>query len=328
MDQVESASKVSQPGEGPSSPASADAPVSPTAPRPELRRKRRRGWWWRFKWSVRGAALVALLVVFVVKCDRLFYYPDRVQRYTPAELNLKYEDVSFTTSDGVRLSGWFLPAAGQPRGTVVHFHGNAGNMTGHVAFVPWLPYEGYNVLVFDYRGYGKSEGCVSRAGTVRDGHAALDYVLSRPDVDAQRVYFFGQSIGGAVAIVVAAERPDVRAVAVDCTFGDYRRIAALHLEQIVRFRWLARTLAWLLISDGYDPIDVVAKISPRPLFVIASAEDHTCFPELSQELYERAAEPKEFWLVPGADHTMALDIAASEAERRIVQCFQRAEKQE
>jgi fermentation-respiration switch protein FrsA (DUF1100 family) len=194
-------------------------------------------------------------------------------------------------------------------------------MTGHVTFAAWLPRAGYNLLVFDYRGYGQSEGKVTRKGTILDGHAALDYVLSRPDVDPQRVFAFGQSIGGAIAIVVAADRPELRAVVVDSTFSSYRRIAAMHLRKLLLFNWLSRTAARLALSADYDPIDSVDQLAPRPLLVIASGQDEICFPELSRELYEAAREPKEFWLVPEATHTEAIFLEPDEAQRRITKWF-------
>lgn len=290
---------------------------------PGTKRPRRRAWR-RLKWAVRIGLVLVLLGFLIVGFDGCFYYPSSRVFYTPAEFNLTHEEVAFYASDGVRLSGWFLPAQGPARGTVVHFHGNAENMTSHIAFVAWLPPAGYNLFVFDYRGYGKSAGRVSRAGTIRDGNAALEYVRSRPDVDSERLFFFGQSLGGAVAIVVAADHPEVRAIVVDSTFSGYRRVAARHLRKTLLSDRLARGVARLALSGNHDPIDVVERLSPRPLLVITSGADQICFPELGQELYEAAREPKKLWHVAEAGHTEALILHAAEAERRITQWFERA----
>ncbi|UCG33952.1 MAG: alpha/beta hydrolase, partial [Phycisphaerales bacterium] len=134
--------------------------------------------------------------------DRLFYYPTVKTYESPESSGLAAEPVYFQSADRVRLHGLFFPAAESPRGTVLHFHGNAGNVTGHWPFIAWLPPAGWNVLCFDYRGFGCSQGRISQRGSVLDVHAALDYVLSRPDVDPARVVAFGQSLGGAVAVVV------------------------------------------------------------------------------------------------------------------------------
>ncbi len=256
--------------------------------------------------------------------DFKFYYPDDVPYDRPADFGLTCEDVYFPTRDGLTLHAWFLPAQGTPRGTVVHFHGNAANVSGHVGLVEWLPRAGYHVLMFDYRGYGQSQGRVTRPGTVLDGHAALDYALSRADLRGLPVHFYGQSLGGAVAIVVAAERPEVRSVVAESTFASYRGIAARHVRGFVHVDWLARLLARIGISDGYDPVDCVRRLAPRPLLVIGAADDQICFPELARELYDAAAEPKEYWLVPGADHLGVRLAAEPELIERVTRLFARA----
>ncbi|MCH8964027.1 MAG: alpha/beta fold hydrolase, partial [Planctomycetes bacterium] len=133
--------------------------------------------------------------------DSQFYRPSSEQYDNPENHGLRYDAVEFVTLDGVRLSAWWFPADGSARGTVIHFHGNAGNITGHFVQTAWLPAAGYHVLCFDYRGFGGSEGTVTRTGTILDAHAAIDYVLAREDADPMRILLFGQSLGGAVAIV-------------------------------------------------------------------------------------------------------------------------------
>lgn len=280
-----------------------------------------------FKWAIRIGLLLFIVGMFVVGLDGLFYYPSSTVHYTPDEFSLAYEDVTFETSDGLKLSGWFLPAQGPPKGTVIHFHGNAENITAHVTLSLWLVWQGYNVFIFDYRGYGKSEGKVTRAGTIRDGHAALDYVLSRPDIDSTRVFAFGQSLGGAVAAVVAAERPEFRAVVLDSTFSGYRRIGSSHLQKLLYFKWPADLIAAAGLSDGYDPIDYVARIAPRPLLMIASAEDQICFPELGRELFDAAAEPKEFLLVPESAHLETVGQNVDGVQDKILELFEQAGSQ-
>jgi fermentation-respiration switch protein FrsA (DUF1100 family) len=250
-----------------------------------------------------------------VGLDGKFYYPDRQTYDDPRNYRLAHEDVTFRTADGVDLHGWFLPAQGTPRGLVVHFHGNAANITAHVSLIEWLPRAGYHVLMFDYRGYGRSAGRVTRAGTIRDGHAAVDYARTRPEARDLPLFAYGQSLGGAVAVVVAAERPEIRAVVAESTFSGYRRIAAFHAARLTYFDLLGRALASLAISSGYDPLEAVARLAPRPLLVIAAEQDRICPPHLARELYDAAGEPKEYWLVPNAEH---LGIAL-EAERALTE---------
>lgn len=240
-------------------------------------------------------------------CDRLFYHPTRREYDRPERLNLTYESVSFLTADGLQLHAWFFPAVGPAVGTVLHVHGNAGNVTAHFHQIRWLPDTGWNVLCFDYRGYGRSEGKVTRAGTIADAHAALDYLLTRPDVDKDRIVAFGQSLGGAVGIVLAAERQELRGLAVDGAFHHYRDIARWHIRRNPVLLLAAWWLPSLLMKDSYDAIDFVAKVSPRPLLILHGAADSIVPAHMAEKLYAAAREPKELWLVDGADHYQALD---------------------
>jgi hypothetical protein len=260
----------------------------------------------------------------VVGLDGCFYYPDRRVYWQPADFGLAHEDAHFRAADGVRLHGWWLPAQGAPRGVVVHFHGNAANITNHIALAFWLPQNGYHTLMFDYRGYGQSQGRVTRAGTIADGRAAVAFAAQRARAAELPLFAYGQSLGGAVAIVVAAERPEVQAVVAEATFGRYRGIAARHGQGLVFFPWLAGALSHAWISSGYDPLDSVGRLAPRPLLVIAGERDEICFPELGRELYDAAGQPKEWWLVPGASHLAILDGHLDELVRRATDFYERA----
>ena len=291
---------------------------------PPLRRRR---WPTRLRLGVRVAVLAAVVGMFLIGLDGCFYFPSDRLHYTPGQFGLSFETVSFTAADGVRLSGWWLPAKSERvRGTVIHFHGNAENKSNHVALVPWLPPRGFHVLVWDYRGYGDSEGRVTRAGTIRDGHAALDYVLSRPDVDRSRVFVLGQSLGGAVATVVAAERPEIAAVVVDSSFDSYRNIAARHLQRTLPVPVLTRWLAQALLSGDYEPRDYVARISPRPLLVIAAPEDTICFADLGRALYDAAGEPRRFLLLSRGAHLEPLISNIDDVQEQIARFFEDAVK--
>lgn len=295
------------------------APASVTPDQKLRAREDRRRFWRRVRWAVRGAFLAAFLVVVMFGCaNALFYYPSRERWYSPQEFGLRHEDVVIPTRDGLTLAGWFLPATGRARGTIVHFHGNAANISNHVAVVCWLPQAGYNVLMFDYRGYGASQGRVSRAGTIQDGHAAVDYALTRSDVDPRRVAAFGQSLGGAVATVVAAERPEIRAVVLDAAFSSYRRIASRHLRRTLFVPPVCDGLAWLLISGDFEPLQYVKRIAPRPLLVVTSEQDDICFAELGRELFDAAAEPKQYILLREGEHLQAVLDNQEGVQQRIL----------
>ncbi len=257
-------------------------------------------------------------------CDRVFYYPDQKVRTSPADAGLDYEDVHFQ-SGGFRLHGWFLPAAGgDAKGTVLHLHGNAANVTGHWEFVRWLPAAGYNVLTFDYRGYGRSEGRVTRAGTIEDAHAALDYLQSRPNVDAGRIVVWAQSIGGAIGVVLAAERrEDIRGIVVEGAFSSYRDIVRYHVLR----HPLLLVLAWwypFFVDRTHDPIDCVDRIAPTPVLFIHGKADRVVPHGMSQELYEKANQPKDLWLVEGADHYEIWEDGPEMAQARLLEFLDRA----
>ena len=270
--------------------------------------------------------LLVILVIAAVSgcCERLFYYPDARVHSTPAECALAFEPVEFSSKDGTRLTGWFLPAIGEARGTVVHCHGNAQNMTSHWRFAEFLPGRGFNLLVFDYRGYGKSEGSPKRRGSVEDAEAAVEYVLGREDVDPERVGLFGQSIGGAIAVVVTAKDKRVKGLVLDSAFSSYQGEAA-HALRANPITWLVSwPLSRLLIRSGLDPIDHVAEISPRPILIIHGTGDRVVPHEMSRELAAEAGEPKELWLVPGADHTASVYARRAEYEQKVCELFEKA----
>lgn len=243
-------------------------------------------------------ALCALPLLLAGCVQSMFYYPDDVRYETPDTLGVRYESVQFTSADGTRLSGWFLPAEGrqnpkEAKGTVVHFHGNAQNMSTHWRFVAWLPKQDYNVLVFDYRGYGQSEGKPEPKGVFEDASAALDYVRTRADVNPDRLFVFGQSLGGtnAIAVVGSGNRAGVKAAAIESTFYSYSSIANDKFKG-----------AGLLVSDAYAASKYVAAVSPIPLLFIHGTADQVIPVEHSRRLLADAREPKRLIEVPGAGH--------------------------
>ncbi len=255
--------------------------------------------------------------------DRWFYHPTQKMYAAPEESDLQYESVFFE-SDGMRLHGWFFPAErgerAAPLGTVVHCHGNAGNITGHFEYVAWMPKRGWNVFVFDYRGFGLSDGSPSRPGTVADAHAAIDYVRSRSDVDAGRIVLFGQSLGGAVGITAAARRDDLRGVAIEGAFSNYRREARFVCGRSILLWGVAPLTRWL-VAAGYDPIDSVGLLAPTPIFFITGTGDTICDPRQTLDMHSAAAEPKSLWVIDGGLHTGALVDTEGEGMRRLHEFF-------
>jgi len=222
------------------------------------------------------AVLAGIGIMFQGYGDRLFYYPSKVRYSTPQELGLSYEDFSFRSRDGTVLRGWFVPAQGaQSKGTVIHYHGNAENMTTHFLFVHWLPEEGFNLVVFDYRGYGDSEGAPSRKGTVEDGQAVIEAVRKMDSVDGGRLLILGQSLGGAIALASLAEgtRNGVRAIAVDSSFVSYRGVARDIYGRIPILGWAAWPLIGWLVTEELSPVSVLSRLEGIPILILHGDQD-------------------------------------------------------
>lgn len=246
--------------------------------------------------------LGAVLVASQSGCgvQNVFFHPDALVYSTPASLGLRYEAVKFASRDGTQLSGWFLPAtvgAKSAKGTVIHYHGNAQNMTAHWRFVAWLPEQGYNVLVFDYRGYGASQGKPEVKGVFEDANSALDYARNRADVDPDRLLILGQSLGGtnAIAVVGSGNRLGVKAMVIDSTFYSYSAIA--HDKM---------TGAGLLMDDTYSAARYIGRISPIPLLLLHGTADAVIPYQHSERLFNQAQEPKQRIIVPDGQHIDAL----------------------
>lgn len=284
---------------------------------------RRRPPWWLP--AAEYLLLMGVAVGFLRGCvDRRFFYPDREVHFF-SQPGGRFEEVTFASADGTQLAGWFVHAVGPARGTVVHLHGNAQNITAHYGFVSWLPAAGYNVLAFDYRGYGQSDGSPTIPGVMADGLAAIEYCRRRADVDGQRILLFGQSIGAAIAAtVVGREQPaGVRAVLLDSPFSSFSGIVAEKMRATVLLYPLS-VLAPALVQDEYSPDRYVAALAPRPVCFLHGAADRVIGPDHSRRLLERAGEPKEIHVIAGADHLEALDGEASATRALILDFFQRA----
>jgi fermentation-respiration switch protein FrsA (DUF1100 family) len=229
------------------------------------------------------------LYLFIMQ-PRLLYYPDmpgRELEATPAAVGLAYEEVVLHTSDGVRLHAWFVPVA-QARATVLFCHGNAGNISHRLDSIQLLHSLGLQVLIFDYRGYGQSEGRPSEDGTYRDVDAAWHYLLEVRGMPPGEIIIFGRSLGAAIAADLASRtRPS--AVILESGFTSVPDMAA------GIYPWLP---ARLLSRYRYDSLGKMAQIT-RPLLLVHSRQDEIIPFAHGERLFERAHEPKQFLEIQG-----------------------------
>jgi hypothetical protein len=255
------------------------------------------------------ATLAALAAALAISgCTAVFFQPHRFLVATPDKLGLAYQDVRFRASDGVELFGWFLPAKGPALGTILQLHGNAENISTHFASLAWMPARGFNVFIFDYRGYGASEGEPSLEGVQLDIDAAMTTLLARGDIDKDRIVIYGQSLGGALAAYYVAHSPHrgrIRALILESTFSDYIDIA----QEKFTDHWVTWPFQWiplLSVDDRFSPLPAMAKISPIPLLILHGDQDRVVPVHHAQRLYDAAREPKQLWIVPGAGHIQTM----------------------
>lgn len=227
----------------------------------------------------------------------VFYQPDRILYDTPHRAGLSFEEVMFNSHDEARLGGWFIPALGvnskMAKGTVIQLHGNGQNMSSHWRSLAWFPSKGYNLFVFDYRGYGISEGSPNVEDVMHDSIAAIDYIRNRPDSPPDKIIVYGQSLGGTNAIVAVANgsKNGIKAVIVESTFSSYSKIAH---DKVPGAGWL--------MSDRYSADQWIDRLAPTPLLLLHGDHDKVIPYQHSQGLMARAKPPKELIVVPGAGH--------------------------
>ena len=188
--------------------------------------------------------------------NALLYFPSRELLATPASAGLSFRDVTLVTSDGERLHGWWIERRAPALGHVLLCHGNAGNVGDRVRHAELLTAAGFDVLLFDYRGYGSSSGRPDEAGTYRDARAALDWLLRRPAVDPARVLYLGESLGGAVALELALAHPPAGLVLLSA-FTSVRDMARMHY----------RAVPAAVVPDAYPSLRLIAGLR-APLLVL------------------------------------------------------------
>jgi fermentation-respiration switch protein FrsA (DUF1100 family) len=219
------------------------------------------------------------------------FFPDQNLHTTPAADGLSYEEIDFPAADGTPLHGWYLPGP-EGRPLVLFCHGNAGNIADRVEILRFLHDLGLAVFIFDYRGYGRSQGQASEAGTYDDGRGALDWLAGRgwrPD----RMIYFGRSLGAAIALQLALERPPAGLV----LESPFTSVAAMGRHH---YPLLSRLLGWLLTAS-YDSLARIADLRTQ-LLIVHGRADRVVPVAMGEELYRRAPEPKRLLLLPGIDH--------------------------
>ena len=225
---------------------------------------------------------------------RSIFFPTREFSYAPDVSGLEYEDVFMQTQDGQKLNAWFIPAK-KSSFTLLFCHGNGGNISHRGGKIEIINKFGLNMFIFDYRGYGKSEGRPSEQGIYLDGRAAYDYLIKEKNIAPENIILYGESLGAAVATDLAS-KVEIRAIILEGAFTSAKDMS----REIYPF------LPTIFLKSKLDSLSKIKKIASAKLF-IHSANDEIVPIHLSHKLFNAAPEPKTFRTIGGGHNTCHMD---------------------
>jgi fermentation-respiration switch protein FrsA (DUF1100 family) len=266
----------------------------------------------RLRVRTTAATFAVLSFVLIEACyveEKFIFFPSAEILETPRNYSLSFDDVYFKTEDGVTLNGWFVAYPGAST-TVLWFHGNGGNI-GHRAEHLKLLHDRLKVhiFIFDYRGYGKSEGKPSELGTYQDGAAALAHLRSRKEVESKKIVFFGQSLGAAVATEIAVKESCL-ALVLEAPFASIRDMARVVFPLLPIGSFL---------RTKYDTLEKIKNVRAPTLVLHGDRDDIVPFDQ-GKRVFAAAPEPKEFYTIRGSGHNDTY-IAGGEAYFRSLNEF-------
>lgn len=242
--------------------------------------------------------VLMVMLVMLTGCTSLIFQPLRPHYMTPDILGVLYEDINLQVSDDVRLHGWKLLAENNTNGSVLYFHGNAENISTHFANVHWLTEYGFDVYLFDYRGYGKSEGVPQLDAVILDMESMIGFSVKQIP-EKEKLTIIGHSLGASLAIYAVAHsqyKKHIRSLVSVEAFADYRDVT----QDALSTSWITWLFQWPLsftVDNSYRPVDAVKEIAPIPLMIMHSKSDEIIPFYHAEELYAAAREPKTLRLV-------------------------------
>ena len=281
-----------------------------------------------------GLAAAGFALATLVYAYAATHPPRRRFTGTPAAVGLEFEEVSFPAQDGLRISGWYLPAPfpAETQGVIVCCHGYPQNRLEMLPYAQFLHDAGFAALVFDFRALGRSEGSLCSFGhkEVADIQGALDYLDTRPDTETLPKGVLGLSLGAAVAILAAAQDERVQAVVAEAPYPNLRD--ALNRRCSVVFGPLGKSVAapilwwarrWISLDPStISPAAVMYALAPRPLLLIQGQRDMLVDWRDTARMAQVAPDSTELWLLPQAGHARCFRLGGEEYRRRVTRFFQ------
>jgi len=283
---------------------------------------------WRYWLNLFSTALVFLVIILFALATWISYRQAQAHLHPPRYVasggllkanNIEYQDIELTTSDGVKLSAWYIPSQNGAVILVAHGYGATRLEDYCVLFAS----HGYGVLAWDFRAHGKSGGDFSTLGYYEqlDVEAALDYALSQPNV--KRVGAWGGSMGGATIVLTAAHRPEIEALVIDSAYPTLEDVFKVNvpvpvIQQMTRF--FAEWKSGASIHK-VRPVDEIGKISPRPVFIIDGWDGAAVIMNSPYRLYNAAGDPKTLWTEEDVPHLNMYANYREEYTRRVIDFF-------
>lgn len=250
--------------------------------------------------------LLGLCWALFSSCGHLFYHPHTKLYTSPDKFQVAFEDIEVKSCDNTMLKGWLLKSNLMPRkGTIVHFHGNAENRSTHFFQTAWLTKQGWDVIVFDYRGYADSQGAPSREGIYHDAHSMLKKAFELHTIRKNPHFvILGQSLGGNIALAAANEFKDkVDLLVLDSTFLSYRQVAFEVLKKNA-VTFLFSPLAFVLVNDDYAG-NMLYKNLKTPVLILHGESDQVVPLKMGQEISDKLPTAKKLIIFEGMKHLEA-----------------------
>lgn len=242
-------------------------------------------------------SVIAFLAIWFRYIElRSIFFPSRDFSFTPNDIGLKFQDIFFKTQDGLNINAWFIPSNTPTSSyTLLFSHGNGGNISHRISKIEMLNKLDLNIFIYDYRGYGKSQGRPSEAGIYLDTEAAYSYLVQEKNIKPDTIIAYGESLGSTASIDLAS-KVKLKALILEGAFSNAKDMA----KEVYPF------LPGFFIKTKFDSLNKIKNITAPKLFIHSSSDEIVPI-ELGKKLFDAAKEPKFFKTIGGGHNTSFID---------------------